>query len=298
MIKAAIVGYGNIGKAALEALRAAPDFELCGVIRRSTAHHPRPELMGVEVVDNMDKLSQKPDVALLCIPTRSVQEIAEQYLRMGISTVDSFDIHKQIPDLRAALGPIAKENGKVAVISAGWDPGSDSVIRVMLEACAPKGITYTNFGPGMSMGHTVALRAINGVKDALSVTIPIGTGLHRRMCYVQVEEGYDPALIKREILEDDYFKHDETHVKFVPSVDVLRDMGHGVHIERKGVSGRTHSQRFGFTMEINNPALTSQIMVACARAATRQTPGCYTMIELPPVDLLPGEREEYVKRLV
>ena len=83
----------------------------------------------------------------------------------------------------------SKEHGSVAIISAGWDPGSDSVVRSLLEAIAPKGITYTNFGPGRSMGHSVAVRAIDGVKDALSMTIPTGTGIHRRMVYVELEEG-------------------------------------------------------------------------------------------------------------
>ena len=40
-----------------------------------------------------------------------------------------------------------KKAGKVSVISAGWDPGSDSIVRVLMESLAPKGLTYTNFGP-------------------------------------------------------------------------------------------------------------------------------------------------------
>ncbi len=299
MIKAAIIGYGNIGRAMVEAVEAAPDFTLCGVVRRSTQGHPlHKALTNVEIVDDVENLSSRPDVALLCTPTRTMREIAEKYLEKGIHTVDSFDIHAQIPMLRGTLDPIAKAHGAVAVVAAGWDPGSDSVVRTILEACAPKGITYTNFGPGMSMGHSVALRAVPGVKDAVSITIPKGSGLHRRMCYVECEEGYDSRLVERKILEDDYFKHDEVHIQFVESVDSVRDKGHGVHIERKGVSGKTHAQRFSFDMLINNPALTSQVMVACARAATRQVPGCYTMIELPPIDLLPGEREEHIARLV
>ncbi|MCI8443357.1 MAG: diaminopimelate dehydrogenase [Provencibacterium sp.] len=298
MIKAAIVGYGNIGRAALEALSAAQDFSVCGVVRRSGSGEGCPELNGLPVVQNIEELPEKPEVALICTPTRSVLETAEGILKMGICTVDSFDIHTQIPQMHAALGQLARQGGSVAILSAGWDPGSDSVVRTLLEACAPKGLTFTNFGPGMSMGHSVAIRAIEGVADALSVTIPAGAGLHKRMCYVQLKKGADPAKIERQILEDDYFAHDETHIQFVPDVSAVRDMGHGVHIERKGVSGSTHSQRFSFDMQINNPALTAQIMVSAARAALRQTPGCYTLIELPPIDLLPGERAEHIARLV
>ena len=47
-----------------------------------------------------------------------------------------------------------------------------------------------------------------------------------------------------------------------------------------------------------NPALTGQILVAAARAVMKQRPGCYTMIEIPPMDLLAGDREDLIRRLV
>ena len=156
----------------------------------------------------------------------------------------------------------------------------------------------TNFGPGMSMGHTVAVKAIEGVKAALSMTIPVGTGIHRRMVYIELEEGYDYAPVAAAIKADPYFVNDETHVVKVDSVDQLLDMGHGVNLTRKGVSGTTQNQLFEFNMKINNPALTAQVLVACARAAMRQQPGCYTMIEIPLVDLLPGDREQHIAHLV
>ena len=51
-------------------------------------------------------------------------------------------------------------------------------------------------------------------------------------------------------------------------------------------------------MKINNPALTAQIMVSSARAAMLQKPGCYTLIEIPVIDLLCGDRQELIKHLV
>ena len=188
--------------------------------------------------------------------------------------------------------------GTVAVIAAGWDPGSDSVVRTLMQSLAPKGLSYTNFGPGMSMGHSVCVRSKEGVRNALSMTIPKGEGLHRRMVYVELEDGADLETVTQAIKSDPYFAHDETHVFQVPSVDDVRDMGHGVNLVRKGVSGNTQNQRFEFNMSINNPALTGQVLVNVARASMRQQPGCYTMIEIPVVDYLPCDRETAIGTLV
>ena len=296
-IRAAVVGYGNIGKSVVEALQEAPDFEIAGIVRRNGAENKPAELAAYDVVKDIAELKEV-DVAIVSSPTRQVEEQAKKILALGINTVDSFDIHTQITSLRRSLGETAKANNSVAIISAGWDPGSDSVVRTLLEAIAPKGITYTNFGPGRSMGHSVAVRAIDGVKDALSMTIPTGTGIHRRMVYVELEEGVDFKQVEAAIKSDPYFVNDETHVKQVPCVDDLNDVGHGVNLVRKGVSGTTHNQLFEFNMKINNPALTAQVMVCCARATMRQQPGCYTMIEVPVIDLLHGDRETLIAHLV
>ncbi len=295
-IRAAVVGYGNVGQYVIEALASAPDFEIAGVVRRDPSSHPA-ELAPYKVAASLAELG-KVDVALLCTPTRSAEKAAREALAAGINTVDSFDIHTDIVGVRTRLDEVAKHYSAVAVVSAGWDPGSDSIVRALMEACAPKGVTYTNFGPGMSMGHTVAVKAVAGVKAALSMTIPVGTGIHRRMVYVETEPGHDFDAVALAIKNDPYFVHDETHVKQVESVDALLDMGHGVNLVRKGVSGATPNQRFEFSMSINNPALTAQVMVSAARAAMRQSPGAYTMIELPVIDLLPGDRDALIGRLV
>lgn len=285
MIRVAILGYGNIGRAAEAAVNAAPDMELAGIY-----HHN----------DSLDDM--QADVALVCTPTREVEVFAKRLIEKGICTVDSFDIHTQIYALRQSLTAVNKANNAVSIISAGWDPGSDSVVRALLLAMAPKGITYTNFGPGRSMGHTVAAKAIDGVKDALSMTIPLGTGVHRRMVYVELEEGANVKEVEQRLLNDDYFVHDETHMIVVDSVDAFNNVAHGVNMVRDGVSGDTHNQRFAFNMTINNPALTGQVMVSCARAAVRLQRegryGAYTMIEVPPIYLLAGDEESLIRSLV
>ena len=296
-IRAAIVGYGNIGRYALEALETARDFTLAGIVRRSGRENCPKELESYQVVSDISELGQV-DVAILSTPSRSVESYAKDILSRGICTVDSFDIHTGIPALRKTLDEVAKKHGVVSVISAGWDPGSDSIVRALMQALAPKGITYTNFGPGMSMGHTVAVKGKKGVKKALSMTIPVGTGIHRRMVYVELEDGVSLEEVTAQVKADPYFASDETHVMAVESVDALLDMGHGVNMQRKGVSGKTQNQLLEFNMKINNPALTGQMLLAAARAAMRQKPGCYTLVEIPVVDLLPGERDQWIGRLV
>jgi diaminopimelate dehydrogenase len=294
----AIVGYGNIGRFALEAVEAADDFVLTGVVRR-TASLDRipPELQDYPVAGSINELG-KVDVALLCVPSRAVPEYAREILSAGVNTVDSYDIHGELVRLKKELDPVAREHNCVSVISAGWDPGTDSMIRGIFEFMAPHGLTHTNFGPGMSMGHTVAAKAIPGVKNALAMTIPAGAGVHRRMVYVELEQGAEFDRVAEAIKADPYFRVDATTVIPVHRVERLIDTGHGVMMERKGVSGKTHNQRFRYEMRVNNPALTAQIMVAAARAGLRQKPGCYTMLEIPVIDYLYGERDELLNRLV
>ena len=296
-IRAAVVGYGNIGHYSVQALEAATDFEIAGIVRRNGAENKPAELAEYEVVKDITELKDV-DVAILATPSRSCEEYAKKILALGINTVDSFDIHTGIVDYRATLMPICKEHNAVAVISAGWDPGSDSIVRTLMQSLAPKGLSYTNFGPGMSMGHSVCVRSKAGVKNALSVTIPKGEGLHRRMVYVELEEGAKLEDVAKAVKEDPYFANDETHVFAVDSVDEVRDMGHGVNLVRKGVRGKTQNQRMEFNMSINNPALTGQVLVNVARASVRQQPGCYTMVEIPVIDMLAGSREDLIKHLV
>lgn len=294
MIRAAVYGYGNIGKAAIEAINAAPDFELAGVISRTLENGA---LGNIPVARRVDELPGV-QVVILCIPSRNVPDIAEEILLKGISTVDCFDIHSETYSLFTRLDAAAKKGNCACATAIGFDPGIDSAIRALFEAAAPKGLTYTNFGPGMSMGHSVAVRKIPGVKDAMSVTIPIGAGVHRRMVYVVLEDGADFNTVSAKIKADPYFVNDETHVVQVSDLDMLVDRGHSVSIQRKGVSGSAQNQRFSFEMSIDNPAMTAQMMVSAARAITRQAPGAYTMIHLRPIDLLYGSEEELIRRLV
>lgn len=295
MIRTVIVGFGNIGESVLEALLESPDFSVVGIV--VTNSHLLNIKTDLPVADDINKF-ENVQVAILCTPSRMIPLLAESILSKGINTVDAYDMHSGIYELREKLDKIVKENNTASITAAGWDPGTDSAVRALMEIMAPKGITYTDFGLGMSMGHSVAAKAIKGVKNALSMTIPLGTGLHRRIIYVELNDDSDFFSLSKLIKEDDYFAHDETHVIQVSDIKALEDKGHGVNISRKGVSGITHNQNIKFAMSINNPALTGQVLVSCARAVVKQAPGCYTMIEIPLIDMIPGDRESIIRRLV
>ena len=305
LISVAVHGLGNIGKHVIQSLETASDMQCLGVVRRaSSLGTQQADLRGIQDFADIQSLIQakgKPQVVIICGPSRQVPEDAANYLAAGLHTVDSFDIHTEVPSLVTNLGIAAVNAGRVAVTAAGWDPGTDSVLRALFEAMAPVGTTFTNFGRGRSMGHSVAARAIEGVADATSITIPIGGGRHSRLVYVLPKQGAKQESIKTALAAEPYFSHDPLDVRFVATpaeLAAVADNSHGVLMERLGASGTTSNQRLTFDMRIDNPALTAQVLVSSARAATRLAPGCYTLIDIPPVAMLPGDRMEHVARLV
>ncbi len=281
----AIVGLGSVGLAAARAVKNSPDMRLAGFIRRKAEIIP--EFPDVPVVTSAEEMEQKPDGAIICVPSRNVESFALPLLEHGVSTVDGFDIHSEIFALTKRLGAAARSGGAAAVVGAGWDPGLDSAIRALLLAAAPEGITYTNFGPGMSMGHSAAVRAIPGVADAVSITLPDGLGKHSREVYVVAEEGGEKSKIEHAILTDSYFEHDNTAVRFIEKTDSVWNTGHGVLLKRYGSSAGLGNQNFSFQMEIENPSLTGQLLAAAMRAAFKKLPGAYLFPELAPAELLP-----------
>ncbi len=294
-----VIGYGNVGKGAVSAVEVAPDMELKGIIERPEAIDKcREENRETLVSDKIDDI-EEADVAILAIPTRKVPEVAREVMSKGLNIVDSFDLHgNELLKLKEDLNRVAIEKGQAAIIAAGWDPGTDSIVRATLEMMAPRGLTYTNFGPGMSMGHTCAVKEIAGVEDALVITIPVDTGIHRRMVYIQRYPGTSFEDISSEILQDPYFSNGETFIEDTDNVSELVDVGHGVRINRKGIAGKTHNQMFSYDIRVTNPAVTGQVMVSSGRATMKMQPGAYTMLEIPPVFFLAGDQNELISRLV
>jgi len=238
--------------------------------------------------------------------------------------VDSFDTHKNIPTHFAAVDEAAKEGGKVAVISAGWDPGLFSLNRLVAGAVLSNGVDYTFWGKGISQGHSDAIRRVPGVLDARQYTIPIDSALeavrsgetpelttrqkHLRDCYVVAEEGADLERIRQEIVTmKNYFDEYDTTVTFVTAEQLKAEHGgmpHGGFVIRSGKTGweEEHKAVIEYRLQLDsNPEFTSAALVACARACHRMAAegqtGCKTMFDIPPAYLSPLDGAE-LRRLL
>lgn len=295
----AIVGFGNVGKHALSAVEEAKDMNVAGIIvkdkylQKTQKYNP-----DHTVVTDITEIKEV-DVAILCIPSLTIADYAPKLLENGINTVDSFDLHgNEFLEFKDKMHNVSLKSNAVSISSAGWDPGTDSLIRTIYQVIAPKGITYTDFGPGMSMGHSVAAKEVEGVKKALSITVPKGNGEHSRLLYIELEEGYELEEVKKEIQNSQYFKGSDLRVEAVEDVEELQDYGHGTCIHRKGVASKIHNQMMNFDLRITNPAVTAQVMVNAARATTKQAPGNYSLLELPLIDLLEGDYRSQLHDLV
>ena len=229
-------------------------------------------------------------MAILCIPSREVPERVKQYHEFGISTIDSYDEHLNIASVRRDLDISAKSKKVVSIIGAGWDPGTDSAIRAIMKLVSITGYGTTTFGGengGRSMGHTVQVKQIEGVKDAVALTLANGRGKQKRKVYLELEKGADLAVVEKAILSDPYFKNDPTEVIEVKNINKYNTLNHSVCLERTGMQVNQKYEAEGV-----NPEFTANIMVSCARACMKayldEDYGAYTFIERPLIDYLPG----------
>jgi diaminopimelate dehydrogenase len=321
-IRIGIVGYGNIGRAVERAVKHNRDMELAGIFTRRNPSDLVPELddsrvFGIaEAKDFVDDI----DVAILC--GGSATDLPEQGPSFAslFNTVDSYDTHARIPEYFDEVDSAARKAGKTSIISTGWDPGLFSMMRVIEEAVLPVGESYTFWGPGVSQGHSDAVRRIAGVKDARQYTVPIESAVekvrlgktpqfetrekHLRDCYVVAEEGADLERIEREIVTmPHYFSDYDTKVTFI-SEDEMRanhgKMPHGGFVIRTGRddAGDGHVIEFSLKLE-SNPGFTGSVLVAYARAAYRLNKkgksGAKTVFDIAPAYLSLKSPEELRK---
>lgn len=320
-IRIGILGYGNLGRGVECAIRQNPDMELKAVFTRRNPEQVKILTEGAAVcrVEEAEAWKDKLDVMILCGGSATDLPVqTPEYARL-FNVVDSFDTHARIPEHFANVDASAKEGGNVAIISVGWDPGMFSLNRMYANAILPEGRDYTFWGRGVSQGHSDAIRRIEGVADARQYTIPVDEALasvragenpelttrqkHTRECFVVAQEGADKARIEEEIKTmPNYFDEYDTTVHFISEEEMKRDhsgIPHGGFVIRSGKTG--WNEEFGNVIEYSlkldsNPAFTSSILVAFARAAYRLAEegqsGCRTVFDIAPAYLSAKSGEE------
>jgi len=325
MTTIAIVGYGNLGRGVESAVMQNADMKLAAVFTRRDPATLKIKSEGIPVlhISELDNFVGKIDVLILCAGSATDLPKMTPALAANFNVVDSFDNHSRIPEHIANVHKAAQSGGKTAIVSCGWDPGMFSLARVFALAALPCGETYTFWGPGLSQGHSDAIRRIEGVVDARQYTIPVESALervrrgenpelttrekHTRECWVVAEEGADLHRIEREIKEmPAYFADYDTTVNFITLEEMTEKhsaMPHGGFVIRSGhtAEGDRHTIEYSLSLE-SNPQFTSSILVACARAAARMNEkcetGCFTMPEVRPCDLLNISIEEIRSHMI
>ena len=262
---------------------------------------------------------------ILCGGSATDLPVQTPAMAAHFNVVDSFDTHAKIPEHFAAVDQAAKAAGKVAVISAGWDPGMFSLNRLYANAILPDGKDYTFWGKGVSQGHSDAIRRIEGVQDARQYTIPVESAVeavragknpelttrekHTRLCYVVAKEGADKVRIENEIKTmPNYFADYDTTVHFISQEEMQRDhsgLPHGGCVIRSGRTGweGEHHHVIEYSLKLDsNPEFTSSVLVACARAAVRMQQegqsGCKTLFDIAPAYLSAQSGEELRSHLL
>ena len=319
-----ILGYGNLGRGVEAAVRQNPDMELVAVFTRRNPDSVKIQTASAKVlsVDEIESWKDKIDVLILC--GGSATDLPEQtpkYAKM-FNCIDSFDTHANIPVHFENVDKSAKESGKIAIISVGWDPGLFSLNRMYANAILPEGNDYTFWGRGVSQGHSDAIRRVKGVKDGKQYTVPVEKAIqavkngenpvlstrekHTRECFVVLEEGADPKQVEHDIVTmPNYFSDYDTTVHFISEEEFKKNhsgIPHGGFVLRSGVTGFNKDEKhiIEYSLKLDsNPGFTSSVLVAYARAAFRmykegQT-GCKTVFDIPPAYLSPKSAEELRK---
>lgn len=282
-LRLAVIGLGRLGRACAEVILDAEDLALAGVVRRpASLALPLPNsLPNVTAVSHFTELDGV-DAAIVCVPTEHALEAIIKLLQHRIPIVECATVHGDAFRTRKAdIERMAKRHRVAAVLGAGWDPGALSLFRALFALLTPKGHTEITDRPGHSLHHGLAVKAMPGVKDALCAEFPAGNGKIQRYVYVELREGADFEQVSQAIRSDPLFLDEESLVFPVESVALLEDAGCGVVMERRGESGRTGHQFLMLEARFDITALTSEIMVATARALPRLRPGAYSLLDVP-----------------
>ncbi|MBE5821921.1 MAG: diaminopimelate dehydrogenase [Clostridiales bacterium] len=325
-IKIGILGYGNLGKGVETSIKYNEDMELVAIFTRRNPNELK-TVTNTKIVsiDEIQDWKDKIDVMILCGGSATDLPIQTPKYASMFNVIDSFDTHAKIYEHYNKVDKVAKENGKVALISCGWDPGAFSLNRLMAESFLPNGNTYTFWGIGVSQGHSDALRRIDGVKNAVQYTIPIDKAIdrvrsgenpqlsikekHLRECFVVLEENANAKKIENEIKNmPNYFADYDTIVHFITEAELKQNhskMPHGGFVIRSGKTGvdEETNQIIEYSLKLeSNPEFTASVLLAYARAiyklAEKNETGCKTVLDIPPSFLINKTYEDLLKNML
>ena len=323
-MKIGILGYGNLGRGVEYAVQQNPDMELVAVFTRRNPKDLKinsdAQVVNISEIENW---KDKIDVLIICSGSANDLPVQTPQFAKMFNVVDSFDTHAKIPTHFENVDKAAKENGHIAMISVGWDPGMFSLNRVYANAILPQGQDYTFWGKGISQGHSDAIRRIEGVKDAKQYTIPVESALqavrncenpsftarqmHTRECFVVVEDGADKEKIEKEIKTmPNYFEPYDTTVNFISEEELKEKHGgipHGGFVIRTGTTAGNKNHIIEYSLKLDsNPEFTSSVLVAYARAIHRLfkegETGCKTVFDIAPKYLSLKSNEELRKEML
>ena len=309
-IRIGIAGYGNLGKGVEIAIQENADMELTAIFSKrydlTKLNHPCKD----KIFDAADAHKFKDIIDIMILCGGSSKDLPGQgplYASM-FNTVDGYDNHANIPEYYDSMNSAASKNNHISIICAGWDPGLFSINRLMFESILPQGTSYTFWGPGVSQGHSDAIRRIPGVKMATQYTVPNENSLtkiknggtpeltvrdkHRRDCFVVADEHADIEEISKCIKTmPNYFLGYDTKVNFISEEEFIKNhskMFHGGIVIRNGRTGSDLSNRhtLSFSLDLDsNSEFTASVLIAYARAASKLKKegyiGAKTVFDIP-----------------
>lgn len=272
MIKAAIAGYGNLGKSLRRAIENSDDYALVGIFSRRSLNLPLYLPLG-----GAPAYANCIDVLFLAFESSSLPTLAPAV--KYFDTVDSFDIHQKAEEYAQRLNEVKPNT--LSLYGAGWDPGLLSIIRSAATLC---GKPVTTWGKGVSQGHSNALHRINGVTDGVEVTLPVGLGKHKRLCYVCCDKT-SQERIEEEIRQIPcYFEGQDVEVRFCTKQQVERIKGDGSHAGRVTAATPIYSADFLLKTQ-SNTELTAAIMLTYGKVLTKLKAegkrGAFSVLDVP-----------------
>lgn len=298
-IKVAILGYGNLGKAIEQQIISnEPNIKLVAIF---TKRDNLSSAFNTPIFNRKYILKFKNDIDLLILCSGSQSDMLSDapYFAKHFNIINTFDTHSLIAPLYSKLNSISKKSKHIAILSTGWDPGLFSIARLTFANILKKDCTCF-WGKGVSMGHSQAVKHLNFVEDAISITAPCSKALkaiyknkplpkdlHYRKVYVVSQNKHKNSQIQSQIKNmPHYFKNQKVQVKFVSqkSLNNIKNLKHKGEVFCSSANGTIQ-------LKVNmpsNPNFTACIVLSFARSfkniQNKYKYGAYTPLHFAPID--------------